>query len=1142
MEYPKSFSSSSSSVPPTRGWTHDVFLSFRGEDTRNNFVDHLYAALIQKGINVFKDDEMLRGGNSVSTELLKAIDESRFAVVVFSKNYANSPWCLNELAKIMECQDKMGQKVLPVFYHVDPSDVRGQKRDFAMAFEEHEEKFSSEMDKVNKWRKALAGASDLCGYHISAVSGGEAAFINKIVQEILGGIPPRGLEKNLIGIESHMHTLNSLLNMEATKDVRIIGIYGMGGIGKTTIAQALFRRISYKFEGSSFVKHIKENSSSKQDICAIQEKILRDILMMEHGFMIQDPEYGADMIQERSCNKKVLLVLDDVDDVKQLEFLGANHECFGPGSRIIITTRDEHLLLDANDKYKPTLLCMDQAVELFSRHAFRKSCPPDEYKEVTNRAIHYSGRLPLALKVLGAFFRGRRAVVWGDALDRLAKTPNSEIFETLKLSFDDLNVLEQKIFLDIACFFKGKQLKDVTRILDSFGFHPEIGISSLIEKSLITVLNERLHMHDLLQEMGWQIIRECAPNSRLWQIDELDVIEAMVVPRKFYFDQEEQGLGLGFSANVFESMKNLRLLDVHHHFTSGEPTFLPDELQWLCWVYYPFSSLPVASNMHKLVGLEMKYGNIEHLWMGQKIMLSLKLLHLKNLDCLIEFPDVSMAPNIERLILARCHNLVVVHESLGNLKRLAFLEINSCRKLTYLPYRFEMESLEILIICCCRSLEILPEFSPCMAKLSQINFSFCFSIEELPSSIMHLSNLRFLNLTRCISLEKIPKYICEFKYLKRLSLAGCSKLQELPDVIGSMQKLQELHLGLVDSVNFPVLPNLSSLRKLDLCYRQIKEDDFPTDLHGLFSLEELNLSRNVKLIQLPTSISHLSRLKKLNLNGCCQLRSLLGLPSGLHILKASKCSSLESIEDLSKEYECLYKIWLDDCPKLLENPENEQFLDNLLSKPFLKKCAAVDGCLSIVIPGYTPSWFKEQNGNKTSLKLPPKWQTQILGFATWGVYEQSGLMDYDYPCISFRFESDGEFVTDLEADCINASSADENGNMWINYIPFSLFKHDDHNDDDDGPCYIDDELDHDAFDEDDDDDIQGEDWSHIIESNLIVDVSCGNIREKAVRCGAHVVYKENVESTQQTEPSLSSYYWKWKLSHSSQNVIKCTWF
>ena len=106
------------------GWTYDVFLSFRGEDTRNSFVDHLHTTLVQRGVRVFKDDEMLRRGTPISSELLKAIEESRFAVVVFSENYANSSWCLDELGKIMECQDQMGQKVLPVFYHVDPSDVR----------------------------------------------------------------------------------------------------------------------------------------------------------------------------------------------------------------------------------------------------------------------------------------------------------------------------------------------------------------------------------------------------------------------------------------------------------------------------------------------------------------------------------------------------------------------------------------------------------------------------------------------------------------------------------------------------------------------------------------------------------------------------------------------------------------------------------------------------------------------------------------------------------------------------------------------------------------------------------------------------------------------------------------------------------
>ncbi|XP_024966524.1 TMV resistance protein N-like [Cynara cardunculus var. scolymus] len=163
-----SFESSptSSSSDPTEKWTYDVFLSFRGKDTRHNFVNRLYAALVRRGIYAFKDDEMIRRGKLISTELLKAIEQSMFAVVIFSENYANSSWCLDELAKIIECQDRMGQKVLPVFYHVNPSDVRGQKRDFATAFQQHEEEFTGNMDKVSKWRDALAAAANLSGWHI----------------------------------------------------------------------------------------------------------------------------------------------------------------------------------------------------------------------------------------------------------------------------------------------------------------------------------------------------------------------------------------------------------------------------------------------------------------------------------------------------------------------------------------------------------------------------------------------------------------------------------------------------------------------------------------------------------------------------------------------------------------------------------------------------------------------------------------------------------------------------------------------------------------------------------------------------------------------------------------------------------------
>ncbi|KAF5803744.1 putative TIR domain, P-loop containing nucleoside triphosphate hydrolase [Helianthus annuus] len=426
-------SSSSSSSIPTRSWTYEVFLSFRDEDTGHTFVDHLYKALVQKGILAFKNDKMHPSGKPVSPELLQLIEESRFAVVILSKNYSKSSRCLEELTKIMECQDQMGQIVLPVFYHVDPSDVRRQKRDFATAFEQHEEKL---MGKLNNWRKALTATANLSGLHISPESGGESAFIDKIVHEIFRNIQPDGSDNALIGIESHVDTLYSLLSIEASHEVRMIGIFGIEGIGKTTIAQTLFKRIAYMFEGSSFVNNVRDNSCT---ICLLQEKILKDILRLQQGVMINDPVYGANMIQHRFKYKKVLLVLDDVDAFEQLEYLADTHEWFGPGSRIIITTRDEHLLSSGYYKYKPAPLLMDQAVELFSWHAFRKNSPPDEFKDLSNRAICFTGGVPLALKVLGCFFLGRKNTsVWESALARLANIPDCDIIEKLKCCLDDL--------------------------------------------------------------------------------------------------------------------------------------------------------------------------------------------------------------------------------------------------------------------------------------------------------------------------------------------------------------------------------------------------------------------------------------------------------------------------------------------------------------------------------------------------------------------------------------------------------------------------------------------------------------------------------------------------------------------------------
>ena len=155
--------SSSSSSTFTHRLDYNVFLSFRGEDTRNNFTSHLYKALCDKGINTFMDDS-LQKGEEISMELVKAIESSRISIVIFSKKFAFSTWCLNELVKIFECRSN-GQLIYPIFYKVSPSEIRKQDGEFGMALAEHEEKFKDDIEKVKRWRTTLTRAANLSGFH-----------------------------------------------------------------------------------------------------------------------------------------------------------------------------------------------------------------------------------------------------------------------------------------------------------------------------------------------------------------------------------------------------------------------------------------------------------------------------------------------------------------------------------------------------------------------------------------------------------------------------------------------------------------------------------------------------------------------------------------------------------------------------------------------------------------------------------------------------------------------------------------------------------------------------------------------------------------------------------------------------------------
>nr|XP_028965032.1 TMV resistance protein N-like [Malus domestica] len=213
-----------------------------------------------------------------------------------------------------------------------------------------------------------------------------------------------------------------------------------------------------------------------------------------------DEECGSKLTKKCLCNKKVLLVLDDVDELHQLEVLVGNQSWFGMGSRIIITTRNEGLLVQHGiaKSYRVEGLNYGEALELFSLNAFKKDQPDEEFLELSERFLNYARGLPIVLKVLRSFLYTRGQDAWNSELDNLYKIPNQQIFDSLKVSYDGLRLMERRIFLDVACFQKGECKKQVIQVLDnSFGISSSILIDLLIERSLQdNDFENKIGMHD----------------------------------------------------------------------------------------------------------------------------------------------------------------------------------------------------------------------------------------------------------------------------------------------------------------------------------------------------------------------------------------------------------------------------------------------------------------------------------------------------------------------------------------------------------------------------------------------------------------------------------------------------------------------
>ncbi|RQO93003.1 hypothetical protein POPTR_007G143300v4 [Populus trichocarpa] len=985
-------------------WAYDVFLSFRGKDTRKTFTDHLYTALVQAGIHTFRDDDELPRGEEISQHLLEAIQESKICIVVFSKGYASSRWCLDELVEILKCKyRKTGQIALPIFYDIDPSDVRKQTGSFAEAFVKHEERSE---EKVKEWREALEEAGNLSGWNLKDMTNGhEAKFIQHIIKEVWNKLSPKDMNVGThpVGIDPLVNEIRDFVS-NGTEKVCIVGIHGMPGIGKTTIAKEVFDKLCDEFEGSSFLLNVKEKSESK-DMVLLQKQLLHDILR-QNTEKINNVDRGKVLIKERLPHKRVLVVVDDVARPDQLLDLMGEPSWLGPGSRVIITTRDESLLLEADQRYQVQELNRDNSLQLFCRHAFRDTKPAKDYVELSNDVVEYCGGLPLALKVLGSCLYGKNQARWESVIDRLRKFPNSEIQKKLRISFDTLDESTLKnTFLDIACFFIGRKKEYVAKVLEGrYGYNPEDDFGTLIERSLIKVDDSgTIGMHDLLRGMGREIVKEESPEnpaqrSRIWSQE-----DAWIVLKMQMGTEVVKGLTLdvrrsedkSLSTGSFTKMKLLKLLQINGVELTGSFERLSKVLTWICWLECPLEFLPSDFTLDYLVVIDMRYSNIRELWKEKKILNKLKILDLSYSKNLVKTPNMHSL-NLEKLLLEGCSSLVEIHQCIGHSKSLVSLNISGCSQLQKLPE-------------CMGDIE-------CFTEL----LADGINNEQFLSSVEHL---------RCV---------------RKLSLRGHWDWNwNLPYWPSPNSSWIPAFLLTPTSTIWRLLG------KLKLGYGLSERATNSVDFGGLSSLEELDLSGN-NFFSLPSGIGILSKLRLLTVQECRNLVSIPELPSNLEHLDAFGCQSMQWVR-LTIQAKKNLNLDLFCCPDLIEIQGMEglsnhgwiisQVTKSKLSNNYKKSlvealCYGGYGYHILFNHCYTfshrdkftmiPNWFSYSGkGTSLSFHIPPVFQGLVVGVAC-----QCLLGHFETAKLGIKNKSNG--IQLFEAKVCDFASRN-----WVRYISIS---------------------------------------------------------------------------------------------------------